>query len=101
MPNPGDKVTQPKQGDSVTQDQIDSALNIASFAGASPDKGWHQGAAGGGIFEPWTMKYGYGDGFALYGGVKVSGALVHICYLANTEQTILLNKGETPAAYGH
>jgi hypothetical protein len=101
MPKPGDKVTKPKQDESVTQDQIDSALNIAKFSGASPDKDWHQGPDGGGIFESWTMKYGYGEGFALYGGVKFSGASVHIYYLANTEQTILLKERETPAVYGH
>jgi hypothetical protein len=99
MAKSGDKVKQPKQGDSVTQDQIDSALNIDSFSGATADKNWHQGADGGGLYEPWTKDYGYPECYALYGGVKVKDVPVHIYYLANVEQTILLKKGEQPANY--
>src|SRR5262245_8396685 len=99
MPKPGDKVATPKQNESVSQDQIDSATNVGQFQGATADKAWHQGPDGGGIYENWTVGYGYPEGFALYGGVLVDKQPVHIYYLANTEQTILLRDKETPNNY--
>jgi hypothetical protein len=99
MPKPGDKVAAPRQNDSVSQDQIDSAINASQFPGATADKAWHQGPDGGGLFESWTTGYGYKEGFALYGGVLVDKQAVHIYYLANTSQTILLKTGQTPSDY--
>jgi hypothetical protein len=91
----------PKKGESVTQGQIDADINIDKFDGAKPDpdKKWHQGVDGGGLFEAWSLKFGYEDGFPLYGGALVGGKKVHIYYLPKTDQTILLKAGETPDNY--
>jgi hypothetical protein len=94
MPN-GDNA--PKEGDKVTASQIDAAVNRDKFPALTPDKNWHTG-----LFEPWTVGFGYKDGMALYGGVVAEGGeKVHIYYLATSPgQIILLKTGETPEKYG-
>lgn len=91
----------PEKGESVTEEQVNTAINIKSFKGAKPDpnKKWHQGADGGGQFEAWALGYGYEDGFPLYGGALVGDEKVHIYYLPKTKQTILLRARETPDSY--
>jgi hypothetical protein len=90
----------PIVGESVTQEEINAAINIDKFKGAKPDpnKKWHQGPESGGLFEGWSMNFGY-QGFPLYGGTLVGDEKVHIYYLLKTGQTILLRAGETPDNY--
>jgi len=86
----------PKEKEKVTQEEVDGAVNIDQFLGAQPDpaKNWHKGQ-----FEPWTMDFGYEDGFPLYGGALVNGNNVHIYYLPKKDKTILLARNETPKTY--
>ncbi len=87
----------PKDGDPITQDQVDLALNLSKFAGAAPgSKGWHTG-----LFEPWALKFGYPDGMPVYAEVNVSGQGFHIYYLNDGwAAPLIMKKNETPADYG-
>jgi hypothetical protein len=110
-----EKGKMPKKGDKVTQEEIDGAIidgaiNRKSFSGdVVPDtKGWHQGPPkvgddnSSGLFEGWTIHFGYQQGFAIYGGVLVGPGKVptHIYYLPSKDKCILLNPNEEPSHYG-
>lgn len=87
----------PTLGSAVTQDQVNAAVNIADFPAATPGaKEWHTG-----LFEPWTIPFGYPDGMAVYGEVVVGEASYHIYWLNDGHQApIILKQGQTPADYG-
>lgn len=83
----------------VTQEQIKNALNFNKFPDATPgDKGWHEG-----LFEPWTLQFGYPEGKARYANVNYPGAGpagYHIYWLNDgNDAAIILKNNETPANY--
>ncbi|MGD2087815.1 MAG: hypothetical protein PVH61_16675 [Candidatus Aminicenantes bacterium] len=98
-------MNEPVIGSAVTQEQIDGALNYSSFSddGLTPDseKNWHQGPESGGQFEPWSIAFGYPEGFPRYGGTKTSsGVKIHIYWLPTKSGTCILPPGKTPQDYG-
>jgi hypothetical protein len=89
----------PTPGSQVTVEQVNHALNIKQFPGATPgDKAWHEGQ-----FEPWMLQFGYPEGKALYANVNCPGAGAagyHIYWLNDgNDAAIILKTGETPAKY--
>ena len=87
----------PAEGTPVTAAQVELSINIKDFSSAEPgNKGWHEG-----LFEPWSMSFGYPEGKPLYGEVKVGNASYHIYYLNDGHKCpIILKQGQTPADYG-
>lgn len=90
---------QPTLKADVTQEQLDEALNLTSFPGATldvPASQWHEGQ-----WEAWCKDFGYSPtALAIYGGVSVNGEKVHLYYLPDRGATILLRRLQTPRDYG-
>lgn len=97
----------PDENSPVTAGQIDLAINLNKFPGATPDKNWHYGQ-----FEPWAMKFGYPEGRPLYGSVKYKGESCHIYFLnsrwkqqvppgeaTGEPMPVILKSNENPATY--
>lgn len=85
----------PNDNDTLTQNQINSAVNITSFDKPTPNKNWHYGQ-----FEPWALKFGYLDGKPIYGSVSVGSQEYHIYFLNDGHKLpIILKPKETPDNY--
>ncbi len=85
----------PKDGEKLTQGQVNLAINLDKFPNSKPgSKNWHYGQ-----FEPWAMQFGYKDGIPIYASVDPNG--YHIYFLNDGHKVpIILKIGETPATYG-
>ncbi len=88
---------EPRDGQTVEQDQVDVAINKGDYSDAVPgSKGWHTGDAPGWFLQD-PNKWGYSSSdLILYGEVNAGGESLHLYWVPSKGRTVIVPRGGTP-----